>query len=111
MVVLSIFTFFLVLAGSYIFYFVAPKKGPDFWAGVPFKHTKSSPIVWNRSNRVAGICLFLSSFFVILPIFIWGRGNVIIIFVLALWAIVILPLMVIIIYAYSLLLLKDLDKS
>lgn len=94
----------LALAGSYLLYFAAPRSGKGYRFSVPFRHAAASKTVWRKSNRFAGACLFLSCFFIVVPPFIWGFQTAVQLFALLIWGLVLLPLLALTAYAYSLLL-------
>lgn len=105
MLAVTIFFTMVSLAGSYLLYFTAPRLGPGHAYGLPFRHIRSSPGIWRKSHRFAGICLFLSSFFLAVPPFIWGTGSAVQAFLLIIWSLALLPLLALTVYAYTLLLL------
>ncbi len=94
----------LALFGAYVLYFLAPRAGVGSAMGLPFKHVQKNQQVWKKSNRFAGACLLSSGFFLVLPTFIWGCGREVQIFIFLVWLLVLLPLLVVATYAYSLLL-------
>ncbi len=99
----------LALVGSYLLYFAAPHSGKGYRFSVPFRHAAATRIIWQKSNRFAGACLFLSCLFLVVPPFIWGFGTAVQLFSLLIWGLVLLPLLTLTAYAYSLLLLLN-DK-
>jgi hypothetical protein len=94
----------LALVGSYLLYFAAPRSGRVYRFGIPFRHAAASPAIWRKSNRFAGACLLLSCLFIVVPPFIWGFGTAVQLFTLLIWGLVLLPLLTLTAYAYSLLL-------
>ncbi len=104
MLTVTVLLLILALAGAHTLFFTAPRRGSGYRFGVPFKHAKTSPRVWKKSNRFAGLCLFFSSLFLAVPPFIWGRGPAVQVFLILVWGIALLPLLGLSVYAYTLLL-------
>jgi Gpi18-like mannosyltransferase len=108
----TLFVLLLALVGSYLLYVEAPRSGRAYRFSVPFRHAAASKAIWRKSNRFAGVCLFLSSLFIVVPPFIWGFGTAVQLFTLLIWGLVLLPLLTLTAYAYSLLLfLNERDKD
>ena len=106
----TFFTLLLALVGSYLLYFTAPRSGSTYRFGVPFRQAGASALIWQKSNRFAGACLFLSCLFLVVPPFIWGFGTAILLFTLIIWGLVLLPLLALAVYAYTLLLFLKQDQ-
>ncbi len=104
MIIITMSFLVLALMGAYALFFVAPRSGTGYRFGVPFRLAKSSPRIWQKSNRFAGLSLFLSSLFLAVPPFIWGRGAAVQVFLLLVWGAALLPLLGLSVYAYTLLL-------
>ena len=101
----------VALVASLILAFVAPFKDPGYRYGVPFKYARVSRPVWQKSDRFAGCCLFLSCIFLAVPPFIWGWGKAVQTFLLLVWSAALLPLLALTVYAYSLLQFLKEDKD
>lgn len=100
----------LALWGSYLLYFRAPRSGRAYRFGLPFRYAAASDVIWRKSHRFAGACLFLSCFFLVIPPIVWGLWTGVLLFTLMIWGLVLLPLLALTVYAYSLLLFLKEEK-